>query len=86
MFKTQTRTLTIDEQGISTVIGTKSAVRTWVQIRSVADEEEAVVITGNNENSFIIPARAFESEAARTEFFVCAKKHFKDACASGTLV
>src|SRR5262245_38950646 len=36
-FKPQTRTLTIDESGISTVIGSKSAVRAWGQIRSVAD-------------------------------------------------
>lgn len=77
MFKPQTRTLTVDEDGISTIIGSKSAVRTWPQIRSVADEEGTIVITGKNENSFIIPARAFESEAVRAEFFDYAKQNFR---------
>jgi len=78
-FKPQTRTLTLEERGITTALGSKSAVPTWGQIRSVADEDGAIVIVGKNENAFIIPARAFVSEAERAEFLDYAKRAFQAA-------
>jgi len=73
-FKPQTRSLTVAERGISTVIGPRSAVLTWPQIRSVAEEDGAVIITSKNENASIVPAREFESETARAEFCYYAKE------------
>jgi hypothetical protein len=45
----------------------------------VADENGAIVIVGKNENAFIIPARAFKTEAARAEFLDYAKRVFQAA-------
>jgi hypothetical protein len=75
-FKPQTRTLTVDEHGISTTIGTKSGVRKWNEIRSVTDEGAAIVIVGTNKNAFIIPARAFDSDAGRVDFLDSANAAF----------
>ncbi|HVV31843.1 MAG TPA: YcxB family protein [Vitreimonas sp.] len=78
-FKPQTRTLTVDEHGISTTIGAKSGVRKWSEIRSVTDEDGAIVIVGKNKNAFIIPARAFDNDAGRRDFLGYAKTAFQAA-------
>ncbi|HVY86115.1 MAG TPA: YcxB family protein [Caulobacterales bacterium] len=78
-FKPQTRTLTVDERGISTTIGAKSGVRKWDEIRSVADEEGAIVVVVKTKNAFIIPARAFASDADRADFLNYAKAAFQAA-------
>ena len=78
-FKPETRTLTIDERGISTVIGKNSAFRAWGQIKSVLEKQGAVVITGQNKNAFIIPRRAFDTEEAQKDFLKYARSAFRDA-------
>lgn len=78
-FKPLMRTLTVDEDGISTVIGMKCGVRKWNEIRSVADEEGAIVVVGKNKNAFIIPARAFGSDADRMDFLDYTKAAFQAA-------
>jgi hypothetical protein len=78
-FKPQTRTLTVDEQGIATEIGSKSGTRSWREIRSVADEDGAIVIVGKNKNAFIVPARAFESDAERVDFLNYSRAVFQAA-------
>lgn len=82
-FKPQMRTLTVDEHGISTSIGKKSGVRSWNQIRSVENEEGAIVIVGKNKNAFIVPARAFDNDAARADFLEYATATFQAASSSG---
>lgn len=78
-FKPQTRTLRVDEHGISTTIGAKSGVRKWSEIRSVTDEEGAIVIVGKNKNAFIVPARAFDGDVGRADFLGYTKAAFQAA-------
>lgn len=67
-FKPQTRVLTVDELGIVTFIGKKKGFVPWAQIARVREEEDALVVQRTNMNAFIIPARAFEDEAAKDRF------------------
>lgn len=67
--KTAPRTLTIDARGLTTSIGKLSGSRSWKDVRSVETRGGCVVITGNNKNAFIIPARAFASVDERTTFY-----------------
>jgi len=68
-FKASTRTLTIDATGLNTSIGKQSASRKWSDVSSVVDNGEEIIVTGKNRNALIIPKRAFQTEAARQEFF-----------------
>lgn len=67
-FKPSIRTLTIDEQGISTAIGTKSGRKSWKEVELIENRNDSVVITGKNKNAFIIPPRAFEDNETRELF------------------
>jgi hypothetical protein len=67
-FKPSMRSLSIDPSGISTTIGKLSASRDWNEVNSIVDNNEEIVIVGKNRNAFIIPKRAFQSDAARQEF------------------
>src|SRR5450631_604605 len=73
-FKPSVRTLKIDEKGFETVIGRRSGARRWKEIRSVEDSDGTIVITGNNNNAFIVPSRAFASEQERLEFYGAARR------------
>ena len=73
LFKPQVRTLTIDERGISTTIGSRSGQRRWSEISEVLDHQNAIVIQVRTGNAFIVPDRAFESSAQRAAFFTFAK-------------
>jgi hypothetical protein len=73
-FKPSVRTLKIDEKGIETVIGRRSGFRGWKDVRSVEESDGTVVITGINNNAFIVPSRAFASEQARLEFYEAARR------------
>ena|ERR1051325_3121152 len=72
-FKSSTRTLTIDASGINSCIGKRSAFRKWSEVSTIVDNGEEIVVTGKNRNAFIIPRRAFQTQAARREFFRDAK-------------
>jgi PHD/YefM family antitoxin component YafN of YafNO toxin-antitoxin module len=73
-FKPSVRTLKIDEKGFETVIGRRSGARRWKEIRSVEESDGTIVITGNNNNAFIVPSRAFASEQERLEFYEAARR------------
>jgi hypothetical protein len=67
----------IDEKGFETVIGRRSGSRGWKDVRSVGSVEEsdgAIVITGINNNAFIVPSRAFASEQERLVFYEAARR------------
>ncbi len=67
-FKSSIRTLTIDEQGITTAIGTKSGSKSWKEVEFIENRSGSVVIMGKNRNAFIIPPGAFEDNDARELF------------------
>jgi hypothetical protein len=73
-FKPSVRTLKIDEKGFETVIGGRSGSRRWKDVRSVEESGGAIVITGINNNAFIVPSRAFASEPKRQEFCEAARR------------
>jgi len=67
-FKSQERTLFVDENGVQTIIGRKSGSVTWAKVADIVDEGELLYIIRKNGNSFIIPRRAFTSDHERTKF------------------
>jgi hypothetical protein len=67
-FKAQTRTFTVNETSISTKIGRQSGSVNWSQIRTIEDTQGEITIARRNGNAFIIPQRAFRSQAERTDF------------------
>ena len=67
-FKPQMRTLTVEDSGVSTSIGTKSKVYEWKEFSRVTDENGTIVISLKNLNSFIVPQRAFETDLSRIAF------------------
>jgi len=70
VFKPQIRTLEINQNGISTTIGKRSAQRSWDDIRSVSEEDSQIIIVCRNCSAFIVPPRAFASIEER-EGFLC---------------
>src|SRR2546422_3874392 len=67
-FKPQRRVLSIDDQGISTMIGRLSGQLPWSKVDFVRTTEHSVYIVGKNLNAFIVPQRAFLSTQQRDEF------------------
>ena len=67
-FKPQERTLSIDEQGITTTIGDISKSLPWKDIANVSVNQDNLIIQNRNLNAFIIPQRAFETDEARQGF------------------
>jgi hypothetical protein len=80
-FKSATRSLTIDPNGLSTSIGEIAASRSWKDVRSVETRNGGVVITGVNRNAFIIPARAFANDGERVVFYEAALRWHAGAIA-----
>jgi PHD/YefM family antitoxin component YafN of YafNO toxin-antitoxin module len=73
-FNPAVRSLSIDAEGIKTSIGKVSGSRLWKEVQSVDERDGAIVITGKNQNAFIIPARAFTSDEARRELYEAARQ------------
>ena len=67
-FKSQERTLSIDEQGITTTIGHIAKSVPWKDIANVSVNQDNLIIQNRNLNAFIIPQRAFETDEARQGF------------------
>ena len=67
-FKPQVRTLTVSEDGIQTNIGNKSGSVKWNEIRSIEDTNDLKIMVRRNQNAFLIPQRAFQSEKKRCTF------------------
>lgn len=73
-FKPQTRTVTIGTSGITTVVGRKSGKISWKNIRSVTEDRGYILVQGSSGNAFIIPPRAFETDATRAELVAMMKE------------
>ena len=73
--KTQKRSMSIDQQGIETQIGSKKGEIPWTAIAKVTESNDRIVITGKNANAFTIPASAFLNKEKQTEFFNLAKNY-----------
>ncbi len=58
--KTQERTLTVSEEGLSTWIGSMRATIAWTKIATVKSVGRHILIVRATGNSFLIPMRAFQ--------------------------
>ncbi|MFC5473531.1 YcxB family protein [Paraherbaspirillum soli] len=67
-FKSQLRTLVVNESGIKTSIGAKSGQLGWGEVRSIERVDGCIYIVRKNYNSYIVPRRAFTSEAEMGQF------------------
>lgn len=68
MFKPQTRTISFDEKGFTTKIGTKSGERSWEEIERIEDSGNLLLIVGKTQSMMAIPDRAFQSHIDRSAF------------------
>src|SRR5437588_1071185 len=69
MFKSQLRTLTVNDEGIQTTIGRRSGKRKWPEIGSIEDTpEDIIIINRKTYNAFLVPTRAFQNEKDRNTF------------------
>lgn len=66
--KTDERTLSVSEQGISTQIGKLEGQCPWNKVRIVSDAGQYVLILGTSGNAFFIPNRAFSGPDEKTQF------------------
>ena len=73
-FKPQIRTLTVDENGIKTVIGPKSGTVSWSEVIGIEDTSEYISIIGKTLNAFVVPRRAFQSDEDRNQFLETIRK------------
>ncbi|MGA7193021.1 MAG: YcxB family protein [Anaerolineales bacterium] len=79
MFKSSSRILRMDSNGIKTTIGTISGQRTWSQIEAVEKVQDKIVIFGKNGNGFIVPSRAFKNTNEADTFFKLAMEYQKNS-------
>lgn len=66
--KTEERTLSVSEQGISTKIGSIDAQLPWTKVKEVKDSGSYILIVGRFGNSFFVPSRAFHGPDERIQF------------------
>jgi hypothetical protein len=66
--KTQERTLTVSEEGLSTSIGKLHGTIPWARIAAVKSVGQHVLILRSTGNSFLIPARAFKGSQQYVQF------------------
>jgi hypothetical protein len=66
--KTEERTLSVSEHGISTQIGTIDAQLPWTKVKEVKDSGAYILIVGKTGNSFFVPSRAFHDREQRRQF------------------
>lgn len=67
-FKSQVRTLEVDESGYRTSIGRLNGSRRWFEIRSVHHDDSTIAITTRNGSAMLIPRRAFAEGIDRQRF------------------
>jgi hypothetical protein len=66
--KTNERTLSVTEQGISTAIGSLRGEVPWSKVSRVSDARNYVLIVGTSGNAFFVPSRAFDGPVQRAQF------------------
>lgn len=67
-YRPQQRTLTLDDSGIRGVRGKTDYFVKWDKVGRIEDDGDYLVITERKLNAFIVPNRAFASEADRAAF------------------
>jgi hypothetical protein len=67
-FKPAVRTLTADPTGIRTSIGKREGSVKWKDVAAIQVRGTEICISGRHGNAFVVPARAFGSEADRLKF------------------
>jgi hypothetical protein len=77
--KTQERTLSVSEHGISTKIGSIDAQLPWTKVKEVKDSGRYILIVGRSGNSFFVPSRAFRGAEERGEFLSQIRRWHKAA-------
>ena len=77
--KTQKRTLSINQEGIETKIGTQGGKIPWQAVDSIATTEDHIFITGRNANAFTIPASAFANPDLRNQFIEFARQYLSNS-------
>jgi hypothetical protein len=81
-FKPQGRTFAVNETGIATRIGRRRASINWSSIKSIEDIQGEIIVSRRNGNAFLIPERAFLSQAERTDFLSKINNWHAIACRS----
>ena len=66
--KTEERTLSVNEHGISTQIGSIDTRLAWTNVKEVKDSGTYILIVGRSGNSIFVPSRAFRGPRERAEF------------------
>jgi hypothetical protein len=67
-YRPEERSLTVDDAGVRGVRGKTDYFVKWAKIAGVEDDGDCLVIRERGQNAFIIPHRAFASEADRSAF------------------
>jgi hypothetical protein len=74
MYKPQVRSLTVNEGGIYTVVNLLSDDTSWMDIMSIEDTPEHIVITKKKTlHSLLIPRRAFQNNDERKNFLTASQ-------------
>jgi hypothetical protein len=79
MFKRQTRTLTIDENGWQSTIGKKTGAVAWTDVQGVEKFGDTILISGITGNALVVPQRAFQSIDKQDEFLAFAVRSHAEA-------
>ena len=82
-FKKQERSLTINDQGISTEIGKLSGNILWNEVKSITEKNNYIIITRRNGNAMLIPPRAFADGTEKEGFLADMNIWFSASKTSG---
>ncbi|WKZ45401.1 MAG: YcxB family protein [Anaerolineales bacterium] len=76
MYKSQVRTLTVNEDGMQTVIGSRTGKTDWREILSIEEDEDEhiIIVAKKTYNAMLIPKRAFQSDVARKTFLTAIRE------------
>jgi hypothetical protein len=66
--KTEERTLSVSQEGISTEIGSITGQVPWNKVKVITDAGQYVLIVRTNGNAFSIPNRAFSGPEQKQQF------------------
>ena len=77
--RSQTRTLSVEPDGILTIYGQHSLLIAWPEVSRITAADELVIITGKSGNEFTIPKSAFIDEAQQAEFIRLVSGYIRSA-------
>ena len=66
--KAEQRTLSVNEQGISTHVGSVDEQVRWAGVKEVKDTGTYILFVAKFGNSFFVPSRAFRGSDERRQF------------------